>query len=143
MALAQEKLLHLESRRGELSEFIVYFEILGPARSEPDRQNRPTKTETLLGQLGIRLFRPFREASDCPARRRKEFHRTCAAFHFVDIMEERVILDESKFDVKLNLLAIQIPREFSKSVSRLLNGYPPGLSFSHLLFKLYKSVCFP
>lgn len=34
-----------------------------------------------------------------------------------------MILDESKFDVKLNLLAIQIPRELSKSVSRLLNGY--------------------
>ncbi|XP_020585107.1 tRNA (guanine(37)-N1)-methyltransferase 1 isoform X2 [Phalaenopsis equestris] len=38
-------------------------------------------------------------------------------------MVEPVILDESGFDVKLNLLAIQIPREVSKSVSRLLNGY--------------------
>lgn len=38
-------------------------------------------------------------------------------------MADHLILDESKFEVKLNLLAIRIPRELCKSVSRLLNGY--------------------
>ncbi|KAK8970736.1 tRNA (guanine(37)-N1)-methyltransferase 2 [Platanthera guangdongensis] len=41
-------------------------------------------------------------------------------------MADSLILDESKFDVKLNLLAIRIPRELCKSVSRLLNGYVLG-----------------
>lgn len=38
-------------------------------------------------------------------------------------MADSLILDESKFNVKLNLLAIRIPRGLCKSVSRLLNGY--------------------
>ncbi|KAG0453369.1 hypothetical protein HPP92_026033 [Vanilla planifolia] len=38
-------------------------------------------------------------------------------------MAESVVLDKSKFNVKLNLLAIRIPRELCNSISHILNGF--------------------
>ncbi|XP_020111520.1 tRNA (guanine(37)-N1)-methyltransferase [Ananas comosus] len=37
-------------------------------------------------------------------------------------MESRIVLDESKFEQKLQLWALRIPRELSSSVTRLLHG---------------------
>lgn len=50
------------------------------------------------------------------------------------------MLDESKFDVHLNLWALRIPRELCKVATRILNGYAFSTTTTIYFFTIFVLV---
>ncbi|PKA56264.1 tRNA (guanine(37)-N1)-methyltransferase 2 [Apostasia shenzhenica] len=72
-----------------------------------------------LGMIIVPMFRTLRTLQPLIPNLRSPWILFCVSCCYMGAM----VLDESKFNFKLNLIALRVPREFCKSAIRLLNGY--------------------